>query len=96
MTTLILDFYFQAFKAHATLSLSLVFNIWAGTDIVCSTLPKPIPDEQSLPFPGHTQVYPYLSSAKEDWLGFVAGLRFIGWLSQQLVPDSIPKWVPFY
>lgn len=54
------------------------------------------PDQQSLHFPGHTPVYPYLSGAKEDWLGFVAGFRFIGWLSQQLVPDFIPKRVPFY
>jgi len=59
-------------------------------------LPKPSPDQQSLHLPGHTPMYPYLSSAKEDWLGFVAGFRFIGWLSQQLVPDFIPKRVPFY
>lgn len=96
MTTLILAFYFHAFKAHAALSPSLFFMIWAGTDIICSALPKPSPDQQSLHFPGLTLVYPYLSSAKEDWLGFVAGFRFIGWLSQQLVPDFIPKRVPFY
>ena len=96
MTTFILAFYFHAFKAHAALSPSFFFTIWVGTGIVCSALPKSSPDQQSLHFPGHTPVHPYLSGAKEDWLGFVAGFRFIGWLSQQLVPDFIPKRVPFY
>lgn len=44
----------------------------------------------------HTQLCPYLSSAKENRLGFMASFRFIGWLSQELVTDLIPKWVPFY
>lgn len=96
MTTFILAFYCHAFKAHAALSPSFFFTIWVGTGIVCSALPKSSPDQQSLHFPGHTPVHPYLSGAKEDWLGFVAGFRFIGWLSQQLVPDFIPKRVPFY
>lgn len=44
----------------------------------------------------HMLLCPYLPGAKEDRLRLVASLCFIGWLSQELVPDVVPKWVPFY